>query len=152
MDQLDDILAGVHLELEDGATADRINQIANENPQLRAEILAFAAEWFASDGSDLSDDILTVQQTVSEHTILLERFWQLTMPAANGWLTIETAPKDGTWFLGWRQRQFEEDCVSVWSWYAYSPVSGLWIDADDQNDADDQPTHWQPLPKPPVRP
>ncbi len=58
MDQLDDILAGVHLELEDGATADRINQIANENPQLRAEILAFAAEWFASDGSDLSDDIL----------------------------------------------------------------------------------------------
>ncbi|BAV50367.1 MAG: hypothetical protein E5X74_31400 [Mesorhizobium sp.] len=82
MDQLDDILAGVHLELEDGATADRINQIANENPQLRAEILAFAAEWFASDGSDLSDDILTVQQTVSEHTILLERFWQLTMPAA----------------------------------------------------------------------
>jgi hypothetical protein len=71
---------------------------------------------------------------------------------ANGWLTIETAPKDGTWFLGWRQRQFEEDCVSVWSWYAYSPVSGLWIDADDQNDADDQPTHWQPLPKPPVLP
>lgn len=82
MDQLDDILASVHLELEDGATADRINQIANENPQLRAEILAFAAEWFASDGSDLSDDILTVEQTVSEHTILLERFWQLTMPAA----------------------------------------------------------------------
>ncbi|MDX8494184.1 hypothetical protein RFN29_21695 [Mesorhizobium sp. VK22B] len=82
MDQLDDILAGVHLELEDGATADRINQIANENPQLRTEILAFAAEWFASDGSDLSDDILTVEQTVSEHAILLERFWQLTMPTA----------------------------------------------------------------------
>ncbi|MER9559459.1 hypothetical protein [Mesorhizobium sp. M0323] len=81
-DQLDETLAEVHTELEDGASADRIKQIANENPQFSAEILAFAAEWFASEGSDLSDDQMSVERTVSEHTVLLDRFWQLARPTA----------------------------------------------------------------------
>ena len=54
--KLDDILAKVHEELEAGASADRIDQIVKAHPLYRDEILAFAAEWFASDGSGLSDD------------------------------------------------------------------------------------------------
>ena len=82
MDELDDILARVHEELEGGAIADRIKEIADEHPQARADILAFAAEWFASDGSDLDDDVLSVDRTISEHTVVLERFWDLHRPAA----------------------------------------------------------------------
>jgi hypothetical protein len=72
---LDEILAGVHEELENGASAPRIREIAEEHPKARNEILAFAAEWFASDGSDLSDDDSVVNRTAREHHALLERFW-----------------------------------------------------------------------------
>ena len=76
LDELDNILDGVHEELEGGASADRIRQLADQHPEARSEIIAFAAEWFASDGSDLSDEDLVVDQTVSDHVTLLERFWQ----------------------------------------------------------------------------
>jgi hypothetical protein len=76
MEGLDDILALVHEELESGASGDRIKAIADANPQARDEILAFAEAWFASDGSDLSDDTLGVRQTVSNHNSLLDRFWK----------------------------------------------------------------------------
>lgn len=81
-DELDEILTTVHEELEDGASADRVKQIADSNPQFHKEIFAFAAEWFASDGSDLSDDTLGIDRTVAGHTVLLERFWQLARPEA----------------------------------------------------------------------
>lgn len=80
--ELDDILADVHEELEAGASADRIDQIIKAHPLARDEILAFAAEWFASDGSDLPDDELEVGRTVSGHDELLERFWQLVQPTS----------------------------------------------------------------------
>jgi hypothetical protein len=77
MDGLDDILALVHEELEGGASGDRVKAIAEANPQARDEIFAFAEAWFASDGSDLSDDTLGIGQTVSKHDTLLDRFWKL---------------------------------------------------------------------------
>lgn len=76
-DDLDAILAHVHDELEAGASADRIKTIANEKPQAREEIFAFAAAWFTTDGSDLSDDVLDVTQTVANQKQLLDRFWEL---------------------------------------------------------------------------
>jgi hypothetical protein len=79
---LDEILAGVHEALEEGATAARIKEIANDNPDARSEIMAFAAEWFASEGSDLSDDVLAVDRTVARHAAILERFWQTCRPQA----------------------------------------------------------------------
>ncbi len=66
LDELDEILAAVHEELEGGASADRVMQIATSCPHLREEILAFAAEWFASDGSDLPDDALGAEWPVSK--------------------------------------------------------------------------------------
>lgn len=80
VDELDDILDGVHEELESGASADRIRELADEHPAARSEILDFAAAWFTSQGSDLSDDDLVVDQTVSDHVALLERFWR-AMPS-----------------------------------------------------------------------
>jgi hypothetical protein len=72
---LDEILAGVHDELEGGASGARVREIADAHPDARDDILAFAAEWFASDGSDLSDDNLEVTRTAREHHLVLERFW-----------------------------------------------------------------------------
>ncbi|WP_158743045.1 hypothetical protein [Acidisphaera sp. L21] len=72
---LDEILASVHEELETGASGARVRQIADANPGVRDDILAFAAEWSASLGSDLADDELEVTRTAREHHLILERFW-----------------------------------------------------------------------------
>lgn len=72
---LDEILAGMHEELEAGASGARVREIADANPNARDDILAFAAEWFASDGSDLFDDELEVTRTAREHHLILECFW-----------------------------------------------------------------------------
>lgn len=73
---LDALRASVHDELEKGASAARVREIADAHPNFRAEILDFAAAWLASDGSDLSDDMRLVGQTVPGHSALLERFWE----------------------------------------------------------------------------
>lgn len=72
---LDDVLEHLHEELEDRASADRVREFVARHPEFREEILAFAAEWLASEGSDLDDGVLAVSQTVSKHAELLERFW-----------------------------------------------------------------------------
>ncbi len=72
---LDDVLERLHEELEDGASADRVRELVGLHPAFREEILAFAAEWLSSEGSDLADDVLVVSGTVSGHAELLERFW-----------------------------------------------------------------------------
>ena len=77
---IDDIIEQVHEELEEGASAARIRQIADEHPQARAEILSFAAEWFASDGDGVSDDEQVVGDTPREHADLLDRYWNAVGP------------------------------------------------------------------------
>lgn len=65
------------------------------------------------------------------------------------WQSIESAPKDGTWVLV---------CGGTWpvtmAWYALnSRINRAYWKMDDEWDdydlADDQPTHWMPLPEPP---
>lgn len=73
---LDEILAGVHEELEAGVSGTRIREIAKAHPEARDQILAFAAEWCASEGSDLSDDDPVGNRTAREHHRLLEHFHQ----------------------------------------------------------------------------
>lgn len=75
VEALDDVLALVHEELEDGANGDAVRKLADRYPAHGKAILAFVAEWLASDGSDLPDDMSVVGQTVSGHAELLERFW-----------------------------------------------------------------------------
>lgn len=60
------------------------------------------------------------------------------------WQTIETAPKDGTKFLGaWKTFFLKEWIIQTMKFKDGSFVI-LW-DHDD----DIEPTHWMPLPQPP---
>jgi hypothetical protein len=61
------------------------------------------------------------------------------------WLPIETAPRDGSWFMAYWPVQTFEDRVQTTQW-----LQGDWrfVDASDFMD-DRQPTHWLPLPTPP---
>jgi len=54
---------------------------------------------------------------------------------AQGWQPIATAPKDGSWFLGWNA-----DCGHI----VYRDGPGLIAGEDPE------PTHWMPLPVPPT--
>lgn len=75
-----------------------------------------------------------------------------TAPTELAWQPIETAPRDGTWFLGYSYRRDVQDTIEVWHWDADSDRDGgggFWINAYDSN-IDEYPTHWTPLPAPPV--
>ena len=70
------------------------------------------------------------------------------LKAENEWQPIGTAPKDGTVFLGYKLGQFREcykvprnDC-DMWCFGGTSGADDLFPDI--------KPTHWMPLPKPPV--
>ena len=68
------------------------------------------------------------------------------------WRRIETAPKDGTWFLGFRDCEPLECQIQVWRWHdePFNPEMTGWMNATDTCDfEDDWPTHWMPLPGPP---
>jgi hypothetical protein len=63
------------------------------------------------------------------------------------WQPIETAPKDGTWFLGYRPDLEVQETIDVWHWDASADTDGapgFWVNAADSN-LDEYPTHWQPL-------
>jgi hypothetical protein len=60
------------------------------------------------------------------------------------WQPIETAPKDGTWILVFENHEKPLDTV-MWNHFY-----GLW--RNGYNDHASYPTHWQPLPEPPVQP
>lgn len=66
------------------------------------------------------------------------------------WQPIETAPRDGTWFLGWRPSKYEECRVDVWAWNGFDSRENMFVDAADSICDDHQPTHWMPLPPPPT--
>ena len=75
-------------------------------------------------------------------------------PDANGWYPIECAPKDGTVI-----NLFYNNVVyaGLWQLATENPMDGetwpwLVLDSEITHNALDRkaPTHWQPLPKPPV--
>lgn len=65
------------------------------------------------------------------------------------WRPIETAPKDGSWFIGFRPSRYAQDAVDSWSWKAFGIEENVFVDARDSVWEDFQPTHWMPLPPPP---
>lgn len=69
-----------------------------------------------------------------------------TQPAAPGWLPIETAPTDGTIVLTFRLLNDEPQIADA----RFSALSGCWGRRSWSYPASDGPTHWQPLPPPPV--
>lgn len=67
------------------------------------------------------------------------------------WQPIETAPKDGTWVLGWKPSRYVENCIETYQWrYPGFGEPPFWVNAADSNDWSSQPTHWMPLPDPPT--
>jgi len=85
--------------------------------------------------------------------------------AAGEWLTIESAPKDGTRILCWAA-DFDDPCFLAWktnprivqahSVNQYLDLAANYFgDPDEMDDydlakTDGGPTHWMPLPAPPA--
>lgn len=68
------------------------------------------------------------------------------------WQDISTAPTDGTDILVW---DGEVRTLTCWGKVSHVPIYG-WLDlvGCDMNDIDilqPPPTHWQPLPAPPIK-
>jgi hypothetical protein len=60
--------------------------------------------------------------------------------AGEGWMPIESAPKDGTVVIATDGKAVQESYFSGTAWRASSRQSELWS----------SPTHWRPLPAPPA--
>jgi len=64
---------------------------------------------------------------------------------SHGWLPIDTAPKDGTEVLVWRPKENAQSRAHVGVDF-YSEQYRSWY----KSRTNQQPTHWMPLPTPPV--
>lgn len=70
---------------------------------------------------------------------------------SDGWLPIETAPKDGQTILGW-SNDYTEPTRFLWAclhqWNDPNDVFG-WVEVDGDWSTSAKVTHWMPLPHPP---
>ena len=68
------------------------------------------------------------------------------------WEPIDTAPKDGTVILVYREDAgiFTAHHVSPASIVGGCDYSESWFTTDGEDLTDDMPTHWMPLPEPPT--
>ena len=75
------------------------------------------------------------------------RLYHPTSRSLPAWQPIETAPRDGTQILGsWGWSDYNKEHVCDRTYYA----DGEWRDPDDSDYPFSAPTHWMPLPAPPV--
>ena len=75
----------------------------------------------------------------------------MSEPDAHGWLPIETAPKDGTNILVHWPEMFHCSFTAHWNTGKWSDAPIGWKWSGWSNNAFQVgPTHWQPLPKPPI--
>jgi hypothetical protein len=77
-------------------------------------------------------------------------------PDANGWMPIGTAPRDGPVFFWSKEEGRHYGWYSKSLWLAHDERDengGAWV-IDDPRDypITFRPTHWHPLPEPPVQP
>ena len=74
-----------------------------------------------------------------------------TKPAGGEWLPIESAPRDGSRILltGWHGKDVKLWC-GVGYGHFYKPGNRFEYDGYQFGNPDHQPTHWQPLPAPPL--
>jgi hypothetical protein len=68
------------------------------------------------------------------------------LDAMSEWKTIESAPKDGTWFLAWENDTIPKVITVYWRKHSRNKNGGWWTSF---NMWKAQPTHWMPLPEPP---
>jgi hypothetical protein len=69
------------------------------------------------------------------------------------WQPIETAPKDGSWVLGYDAKSAYPDMACETMWIVRHGNGGGWSGGRDWEILLDgqycKPTHWMPLPEPP---
>lgn len=72
------------------------------------------------------------------------------------WQPIETAPKDGTRILAfWPDVYGNSSAVQIETWWGawgHGRSKETWQNAWEWADGANNPTHWMPLPTPPVKP
>jgi hypothetical protein len=74
----------------------------------------------------------------------------LALPQPDGWRPIEEAPRDGTPFLAIVDSGLDVRRVS-WGKTSHVPIYGFCLRDQGPEDSDlCSPTHWMPLPPPPV--
>lgn len=73
------------------------------------------------------------------------------------WQPIETAPKDGTFVLGYGEDIDGDYRISIMKYESFKNGSCLWIKKHDYHPyglcdiwINTAPTHWMPLPAPPT--
>lgn len=71
-------------------------------------------------------------------------------PDANGWMPIESAPKDGSEILVCVTYNLSSDEWETMTWVDWEAPPHIWPVYRSRIDIPFPPTHWQPLPKPPV--
>jgi hypothetical protein len=86
-------------------------------------------------------------------TVLWSRFecvreaLQAPQPEVTEWQPIETAPRDGDWFLVWNPNSnMCWGCYDMSAWTGDN--GGYFMEQDTSEEAEF--THWMPLPKPPM--
>lgn len=67
----------------------------------------------------------------------------------SGWSTIESAPKDGSWFLA-SAPQYETAFKARWVDAGFESEEQMWSMEAHHCWTGYEPTHWQPLPTPPA--
>lgn len=75
--------------------------------------------------------------------------YDATPPDDTAWSPIATAPKDGTEILGWNRRLGRH--IVSWGCQPQHNPHHCWISSTCNTNHIDQPTHWCPLPPPPVQ-
>jgi hypothetical protein len=88
---------------------------------------------------------------IQQHNARLDRILASittpSVPSLDGWKPIETAPKDGTCFLAFSDREYVKLFVCS---KAPAGQGGEWHNRSANRWA--TPTHWRPLPAPPSSP
>jgi hypothetical protein len=70
---------------------------------------------------------------------------------AQAWQPIETAPKDGTWFLA-ASSQYRVACPARWHAHSFQWLTTMLELKHCGHWSGHPPTHWMPLPAPPEPP
>lgn len=124
-----------------------------ESEAVRAEALEEAAvvcEDFA-EGYKTKDVSAIVAQAVCHNAKhLAYRIRSLKGTATQSpWMPIETAPKDGTGFIGYER---VHDGMYVISSCCFDTTIGefVFVEFSSQSNCEARPTHWMPLPAPPT--
>lgn len=92
------------------------------------------------------DDAVTIARALNGAIGFIRRSLPLPDPAEGRWRSIDSAPKDGTHFMGWSAERGVTEAVYDGDFEDNGEPCWMDYHADDAF----RPTYWQPLPSPPV--